>query len=545
MKNWGGALRFLGFSTVLVTIVTAFFTFGAVRNNIESIRINWQENLLWSSSQLNIEYQRFLETLLGMAGGQVGVDRGEVNRRFNILWSRVALFQHTKTAQRIEGFNGAEGYVERIFESLKQAEPTIEALQDGDRAAALALWRDFKAYEDQFRRFNRIVMHGEVEAGAELRRGLVANQALLFRLGNGAAVFSFLLLMYFAYETRLHRKMSQKNAALFRQAQQANRTKSAFLNMMSHELRTPMNGISGMIALARQQGGSPQQAEMLSIAEKSSQQLNEMLLDIVEFADLETANVDLLNKPFLIRVLCAQIDKALRSVGQAESVNFQVECAPECPLRMRGDLLRLRQTLVHMARYLAIMSRRDVRVFIGYHDGKLGVSLYYDQTDLGDGWLPHFINVNQQGSDDRFAKSELGTEIACGFINRMNGSLSHQSVTTGQGQAAVHVNVPLVALETDTITVRLETRSQALAAICQNAMASFPVRMFQPDDTDPVHTVIIEAGGTFEHQTYERLVALYPEANFVALGAPSDKSRYEGQISLPIDITALKVAPFL
>ncbi len=545
MKNWGGILRVFGFVAVFVTVATAFFTFGVVRNNIDSIRANWRENLLWSSSQLSIEYLRFRESLLGAGTGQESFEREEVNRRFNILWSRVGLFQKGRIAERIKGFPRAHETVEQIFQKLKLAEPVVVGLQTGDNETALKLWRDFRTYDDLFRSLHRIVMRGEVQAGATLRQGLERNQLLLYWLGIGAVLFSLMLLVYFALETRWHRRVSQENADLFRQAQQASRTKSAFLTMMSHELRTPMNGILGMIALAKREGSSPQQAQMLGIAEQSSQQLNELLLDIMEFSDLETADLTLLHKPFSLVALCAQIEKALTADREGEMSGFHGEISENCPPRMRGDLLRLRRALVYMARYLAAMSGSDVRMKFDYQAGNLRVSIFYDQDRLGKAWVPHFIDANQSLDEEGFAKNEIGTEIACGFISIMNGTLRHHPPKDGQNQAVVMVQVPLQALDGDRITVRIETQSQALAAICQNALSSFPVRFYEPTDSDPVHTVIIETGGRFEIETYERLVTRYPDANFVALGNPGNNSLFDGQINLPIDKEVLKQAAYL
>lgn len=545
MRKWGGALRIFGFVAIFVTIGTAFIAFGVVRNNIESIRVNWRQNLLWSSSQLSIEYLRFRETLLGFGSGQQSFDREEVNRRFNILWSRVALFQQGEIAKRINRFPGASVSVEQMFQELKVAESAVVNLQTNDRASALSLWREFGVYEGLFRNFNRVVMRGEVETGAALRRGLERNQLFLYWLGIGAVVFSFLLLIYFAYETRWHRRVSQENVDLFHQAQEANRTKSAFLNMMSHELRTPMNGISGMIALAKRQGGSPLQAQMLGIAEQSSQQLNELLLDIVEFADLETADLPLLHKPFPVRALCAQIAGSLNAIGQNENVNFQVEQTKNCPPRLQGDLLRLRQALVHMARYLATLSHRDVRMLLDYQGTELVISLFYNQDIMGKSWVPYFVQEDQKRGDDGFAKNELGIEIACGFIHSMKGRVFHTAGDGVNNQAVVHVYVPMPVLENDTITVRIETQSQALAAICQNALSPFQVDFYQPGNPGPVHTIIIETGGAFENQTYEQLVKCYPDANFIALGTPTNKTFFDGWLSLPLDKEVLTRAAFL
>ncbi len=80
-------------------------------------------------------------------------------------------------------------------------------------------------------------------------------------------------------------------------ARAANEAKSVFLAHMSHELRTPMNGVTGMLDLAMMGELDPHQAELLSTARRSAEDLLIVLNDILDLSKIESGRLDLEEAP--------------------------------------------------------------------------------------------------------------------------------------------------------------------------------------------------------------------------------------------------------
>ena len=77
-------------------------------------------------------------------------------------------------------------------------------------------------------------------------------------------------------------------------AEEADRLKSAFLANIRHEIRTPMNGIIGFSELIRDQDLSEaQRKEYLDIIIKSSNQLLQIVDDMVNISIVEAGKIDI------------------------------------------------------------------------------------------------------------------------------------------------------------------------------------------------------------------------------------------------------------
>ena len=84
------------------------------------------------------------------------------------------------------------------------------------------------------------------------------------------------------HRDHLEHEVLQRTAALVETkvaAESASRAKSIFLANMSHELRTPMNGVLGMIDMARRRMADPKGLDQLDKAKLSAERLLGLLND--------------------------------------------------------------------------------------------------------------------------------------------------------------------------------------------------------------------------------------------------------------------------
>src|SRR5262249_34461190 len=92
-------------------------------------------------------------------------------------------------------------------------------------------------------------------------------------------------------------------------AEGASRAKSAFLANMSHEIRTPMNAILGYAQLLlRESSLADSQRQKLGVIHSSGNHLLTLINDILEMSRIESGRATLLEEPFDLDALLADVD---------------------------------------------------------------------------------------------------------------------------------------------------------------------------------------------------------------------------------------------
>ncbi|MBW3629813.1 MAG: PAS domain-containing protein [Gemmatimonadetes bacterium] len=133
-------------------------------------------------------------------------------------------------------------------------------------------------------------------------------------------------------------------------AEEANRSKSAFLATMSHELRTPLNAIIGyhdLLDLGIAGGLTDQQRGYLERINASGHHLLGLINDILDLAKVESGQLTLVLQRERARVSINEALSLVRPQAAAKGLNIIDECANDA-VEYFGDRERVRQILLNV-----------------------------------------------------------------------------------------------------------------------------------------------------------------------------------------------------
>jgi two-component system, sensor histidine kinase and response regulator len=234
------------------------------------------------------------------------------------------------------------------------------------------------------------------------------------------------------------RKQAEQAMLLAREtAEAASQTKSSFLANMSHELRTPMNAIIGMTHLALEDGLPERQRDYIDKANSAAQDLLQILNDILDVSKIEAGHMEIEAVSFDLESVIDDMADVLALKADEKGIELLFSAAPDMPLQLVGDPLRLRQVLVNLGGN-AIKFTEAGEVTVGMElqqhiDGEQ-VELHGWVRDTGSGLTPEqLVRIFQpfmQGDSSttrRFGGTGLGLAICRQLVERMGGRLWAES----------------------------------------------------------------------------------------------------------------------
>jgi signal transduction histidine kinase/DNA-binding response OmpR family regulator/HPt (histidine-containing phosphotransfer) domain-containing protein len=131
-------------------------------------------------------------------------------------------------------------------------------------------------------------------------------------------------------------------------ATRAGDAKSAFLATMSHEIRTPLNAVLGLTDLLLTTGLTQDQRSHLEIIAGSGDSLLALINDVLDFSKIEAGELDLAPTTFDLHDLVYDVTQLLAGQIVGKGLHLFVEIPGDCPRKVIGDSLRLRQILLNL-----------------------------------------------------------------------------------------------------------------------------------------------------------------------------------------------------
>ncbi len=221
-------------------------------------------------------------------------------------------------------------------------------------------------------------------------------------------------------------------------AESANRLKSTILANISHEFRTPMNGVLGMVGMARRRTDDPKVVDYLTKAERAANHLLGTLTGLLDLALAESQRLTLERTPFEVADVTATAIESFDTDLQAKGLSIDyldaTRLAPQ-PVRLLGDPLRIKQILHELIDNAIKFSKQ----------GTITIRSAITETEAGKTWLGY--EISDQGIGIALENHELIFEafkqVDAGYNRQYGGNgiglaLCRQLVRNMGGDITVH-----------------------------------------------------------------------------------------------------------
>jgi signal transduction histidine kinase len=237
-------------------------------------------------------------------------------------------------------------------------------------------------------------------------------------------------------EERL-RESNARIAALYEEAQRANRAKDEFLAVLSHELRTPLNAMLGWLQLLRtDQLTETQRARGIAVLERNAQVQGRLIEDLLDVSRIVTGQLSIGSELVdLAPILRAALD-TVRPAAEEKGLSVAAEIG-EARALVIGDPSRLQQIAVNLlTNAVKFTERGQVTLALRRHDGRLEIEV----RDTGAGIDPAFLPL----VFDRFRQADsstsrphsglgLGLSISRHLVEAHGGTITGRSAGPGTG----------------------------------------------------------------------------------------------------------------
>ena len=226
-------------------------------------------------------------------------------------------------------------------------------------------------------------------------------------------------------------------------AMEASEAKSMFLANMSHEIRTPLNGIVGFTELLKDTALHDEQREFVDIIEKSSENLLEIINNILDLSKIES------NKLEIEEIVFNPVEEFESAVEvyavRASEKHIDLGCFidPELERPIKGDPTKIKEVVINLLsnavkftnsggainvdiRKVECEEKDRARVRFSVKDSGIGVTKEQKEK------IFEAFSQADSSITRKYGGTGLGLTISSSFVELMGGELDIES-EPGQG----------------------------------------------------------------------------------------------------------------
>lgn len=256
-----------------------------------------------------------------------------------------------------------------------------------------------------------------------------------------------LLFMYWVKRLRVEinyrQEVEQKLFVAKKQADSANRAKSAFLANMSHEIRTPMNAILGYSQLLnRDPDLTHEQKESLGTINSSGEHLLSLINDILEISKIEAGKFELVPKVFDFYEFLNTLYLMFKGKTSEKGLAFDLVKSDNLVQYIKTDEGKLKQILINLlGNAVKFTDKGSVTLRVGIEklkpDDSESFYIVIDVEDTGRGIAKEnikkiFQSFEKLGEESAIEGTGLGLAISKKYAKLMKGDIRVRSIV-GKG----------------------------------------------------------------------------------------------------------------
>ncbi len=238
---------------------------------------------------------------------------------------------------------------------------------------------------------------------------------------------------YRLLERIIEQTKKDKEAAL-----EANEAKSMFLANMSHEIRTPLNGIVGFTELLRDTELNEEQMEFVEIIEKSSENLLEIINNILDLSKIESNKLEIED---IVFNPIEEFESAVEVYAvRASEKNIDLGCFidPRLEAPLKGDPTKLKEVIINLLSNAVKFTSSggsinvDIREVESHQEGFRRVRFEVQDSGIGvtSEQKARIFEAFSQADTSitrKYGGTGLGLTISSRFIELMGGQLDLHS----------------------------------------------------------------------------------------------------------------------